>query len=345
MAMQELANIAVVHRDIKPSNILWHENRWRLADFGISRIMTAATATHTFQGTATLAYLAPESWGFGPQTVSSDLYALGCTGYEALTGRAAFDGADLYREHATHIPVLPEDTDPVLARVINQLLAKNPDHRPADARKVLELLTPREGLTSGQRTLQQLSAAAAARTLQRGSHESALVEHHTRQERARSALSTLWGELVDHVREAVPDAESTEDVDNLVDSRTLTVADTRLRCRLEESPRSQPGEVLHITELYVNSASDLHPRLAANLVCFWSNGRPEWHLAQFRWEPTAGSNLPANAIDRPSGLPAAAAYDPWETPGAEGVATIVLDVPADPNAIVELIARELRSSA
>lgn len=281
LAMTELAAAVVVHRDIKPGNILWYEDRWRLADFGISRIMSAATATYTFRGTGTFEYMAPEAF-LNPsiQTVASDLYALGCVGYEAVTGRKAFDGEDLQRLHATHIPVLPDGTDPVLAKVITLLLAKSPDQRPPDARRVLELLAPRDGLTAGQRSLQQLSEAAAKRTLQRGSQEAALLELHERLERARTALGAIWRDLVDYVREAVPEAESTEDVDRLVDNRTLIVGDLRLRLRLDESPRYRPGGAIVVAEIFISSVGDTQPKLAANLVCLWRNDRPEWRLVQ-----------------------------------------------------------------
>jgi hypothetical protein len=325
-ALQELATVAVVHRDVKPGNILWYQGRWHLADFGISRIMSAATATFTFRGTGTLEYLAPEAWNFGPQTVASDLYALGCVGYEALVGQRAFDGDDLGKLHATHMPVLPNDADPVLVKVISLLLAKSPDHRPPDARKVAELLEPRDELTRGQRSLQRLSAIAAERTLQRGSHDALLIQRHEQRGRARAAFAALWRDLMDHVREAVPDAVSTEDECNY----SLIVGNTRLRLRLDDVPPAAHGGVLLAAEVYIEAVGAAGPRLAANLASFWQSDRPVWHLAQF---VSAGEQIPG-------GIPALDVYQAWRSPEETGSDTAASVVLADPAAIIELYGRE-----
>lgn len=85
----------VLHRDVKPSNILL-DNRgdaW-LADFGLAKVAEANTAlTESGNVIGTIKYLAPESLS-GKTDHRSDIYSLGLTLYELLSGRSAFDSAD-----------------------------------------------------------------------------------------------------------------------------------------------------------------------------------------------------------------------------------------------------------
>lgn len=81
----------MVHCDIKPANILIDNNgRILLADFGIARM--AEGSTGTMVGTGTPAYMAPEIVIGGAPTVQTDIYALGITLYEMLTGERPFTG-------------------------------------------------------------------------------------------------------------------------------------------------------------------------------------------------------------------------------------------------------------
>lgn len=296
VALQRLAVPGVLHRDIKPENILWYQDGWHLADFGIARIRSAPTARYTFQGNGTFEYLAPEGWNLQNRTVAMDLYALGCVAYEARTGRQAFSGDVTQELHATHIPQLPEDTDPVLARVINQLLAKNPDRRPSDARQVIELLSPPGGLSQGQLALQRLSARASVREREYERLNALAIQRHERRQRAREAFLSLWEEVVAQVELAVP-----QDVDRSFDDRrfALAVSDVRLRVLLDEHPPSASSHALMIAEVYADMVLAGTTLLFGNLICFWRQDRPVWSLHRYvddEDEPMTG--VPAEVADR-----------------------------------------------
>ncbi|PSK86930.1 chaperone protein DnaK [Murinocardiopsis flavida] len=138
--------VGVVHRDIKPANIVeLPDGRVKICDFGIAWL---ENATHglTRGLIGSLPYMAPER--FGPRPVDSriDLYALGCTLYELLALRPPFTGEvpAIIHGHLTGSPPplssVRDDVPEQLELVLLGLLAKDPDERPQDARRVAERL-------------------------------------------------------------------------------------------------------------------------------------------------------------------------------------------------------------
>jgi hypothetical protein len=148
-ALEAAHRAGVVHRDVKPSNLfLVAGDEVRVVDFGISRSREAQTRlTLTGEVLGTPAYMAPEQLQ-GRHDARTDVYGLGATLYEALTGRPPFVGpqpgavlAAVLGEPATppsrHRPEVP----PWLDLLVTQMLAKDPDARPADMRAVRAELT------------------------------------------------------------------------------------------------------------------------------------------------------------------------------------------------------------
>ncbi len=93
-ALQGAHENNVVHRDIKPHNILWFRklSRVKIGDFGIAKYQDDIHPATSLSIAGALPYMSPESFTPGsPPTAQRDIYALGCTFYELLTGQPAVD--------------------------------------------------------------------------------------------------------------------------------------------------------------------------------------------------------------------------------------------------------------
>jgi serine/threonine protein kinase len=131
----------VIHRDFKPSNVLLDENgNAHLADFGIAKV-SESTVQLTGSGiVGTPAYMAPEMANQGIVTPAIDIYALGITTYEMLTGQFPYSGDTPLRvmmAHATapipNVRDLNPSVPPAVANVVRKAMAKDPDERYATA--------------------------------------------------------------------------------------------------------------------------------------------------------------------------------------------------------------------
>jgi serine/threonine-protein kinase len=138
----------LVHRDIKPENVLLTpDGRAKVADFGLARAVTEATAASTGTVLGTVAYLAPEIVTEGRADPRADVYAAGVLLYELVTGRQPFTGEAPIRVAFQHVngrvpapsavvPWLPKEVDELLAA----LTARELDERPEDAAAALALV-------------------------------------------------------------------------------------------------------------------------------------------------------------------------------------------------------------
>ena len=131
----------LIHRDIKPQNILLTaDGQVKVADFGIARRTTATAATQTGTVLGSVHYLSPEQARGLDAGPPADLYALGITLFEMLTGRLPFTADNpiaVAMQQVQSQPPLPRQFNrsipPALEAIILKLLAKNPAERYPDA--------------------------------------------------------------------------------------------------------------------------------------------------------------------------------------------------------------------
>lgn len=148
LALDAAHREGLVHRDVKPGNLLiTPDGHVKITDFGIARVANQVSLTQTGQVMGTVQYLAPEQATGKAATAAGDIYSLGIVAYEALAGRRPFKGDTQMAIAMAQIndipPALPEGTDPKLARLVMDCLAKKPDQRP---RSALELAARAEAL-------------------------------------------------------------------------------------------------------------------------------------------------------------------------------------------------------
>jgi serine/threonine protein kinase len=93
----------LIHRDLKPGNVLYHDGRWKIADFGIARFVEDATSTNTVRGFLSAPYAAPEQWTGERATHATDVYALSCVAYVLLRGEPPFRQRQKHAERSTLI--------------------------------------------------------------------------------------------------------------------------------------------------------------------------------------------------------------------------------------------------
>ena len=155
----------LVHRDIKPGNVLLEANGSRalLTDFGLARVLDAATMTQSGILTGTPEYMSPEQARGDSVDERSDLFSLGSLIYTMLAGHAPFRAVEpmaiLHRVcHTTQTPLHRINADiPVeVSKLVDRLLAKNPQHRFSSAHELrnalLELLRSPRRLFRPDRT-------------------------------------------------------------------------------------------------------------------------------------------------------------------------------------------------
>ncbi|MCD8055084.1 MAG: Stk1 family PASTA domain-containing Ser/Thr kinase [Lachnospiraceae bacterium] len=134
----------IVHRDIKPQNIMISkEGKVKVTDFGIARASSSQTISSNTMGS--VHYISPEQARGGYCDERSDIYSLGITLYEMLTGRVPFEGESTVSVALLHIQgemVPPRQYEPLipvsLEKIILKCTQKKPELRYASATELIE---------------------------------------------------------------------------------------------------------------------------------------------------------------------------------------------------------------
>ncbi len=135
MGLEAAHNRNIVHRDIKPQNIIIStDGKVKVTDFGIARVASSNTISTNAMGS--VHYSSPEQVRGGYSDFKSDIYSLGITMYEMVTGRVPFDGdttVSIAIKHLQDEMVPPSHYVPDLPRSLEDIILKctqkSPDRR------------------------------------------------------------------------------------------------------------------------------------------------------------------------------------------------------------------------
>ncbi len=147
-ALSFMHSKGVIHRDLKPGNIMiTGDGRVKVTDFGIAKATKEKGHTRSGVRLGTLWYMSPEQVKGKPVDARSDLYAMGITLFQMVTGKLPFFGNSDFEIMKAHTEVPPpnpkkikRDMPKPLAGLILKLLEKKPDRRFQTAEEVLKAL-------------------------------------------------------------------------------------------------------------------------------------------------------------------------------------------------------------
>lgn len=209
----------VVHRDLKPGNVLFHNDNWKVSDFGIARFVERATSTRTLKEYLSPQYAAPEQWQLQRATNATDIYALGCIGYALLTSKPPFPGPDLEDYQDQHLHGDPPELakqNPRLYSLLRMMLRKNSDTRP-NIERVIQILSQISGTLNGEAQgagFNALSKAGAEVSQHQAELESKKLDYEQKKLKrdqlakdAQKLLSEILEYLAAKASEATPAAE------------------------------------------------------------------------------------------------------------------------------------------
>ena len=168
----------IVHRDMKSSNVLVRaaDGSATVMDFGIAKMTTSSRLTATGQTMGTVRYMSPEQVRGQDVDASTDIYSLGATMYESLTGETPFDGSTHFEIMTKHLSDTPRslrqrgvDVPKELEDAVLRCLAKVPGERfnsARELRKVIEgvLREHDAGLVETQKVSRDLLLDVVTRT-------------------------------------------------------------------------------------------------------------------------------------------------------------------------------------
>ena len=162
-------NSGIIHRDVKPQNIIIStDGKVKVTDFGIARAATNNTISTAVMGS--VHYTSPEQARGGYSDAKSDIYSLGITLYEMLTGHVPFDGESTVAIAIKHLQeemkspeVYVADLPRSTVQIIYKCTQKSPDRRYANMTELIRDL--KESLVNPEGDFVQIATNPGGRTV------------------------------------------------------------------------------------------------------------------------------------------------------------------------------------
>jgi len=176
LGLEAAHNVGIIHRDVKPQNIMIStDGKVKLSDFGIAKAINSNTITANVMGS--VHYSSPEQVRGGYSDAKSDIYSLGITMYEMVTGRVPFDGDTTVAIAIKHLQeeivppsIYTPDLPYSLEQIILKCTQKNPERRYQNVGELIEDL--KRSLIDPQGNFVQIAPLAShAETVKMTDHE------------------------------------------------------------------------------------------------------------------------------------------------------------------------------
>jgi len=215
-------NARLVHRDIKPDNILVADDVFKIADFGLSKVVGAATRSRTFKGLNHFQYCAPEAWEQEGNTPAMDMYSMGIVFYETAALRHPYrvesTGIPWERWKKAHLFESPEPPpgDPRLVQLIMKMIAKRPQDRYDSWDEVIKRLASGEALSEGALDVQSLVQRASENRRQAEQARLTAEEETRRIREDRELLVYCFNLVVSAARKIVEQFNNQSDLPKLM---------------------------------------------------------------------------------------------------------------------------------
>lgn len=185
----------MIHRDIKPANVMLDPHGQAiLMDFGIAKMIGGEQHTATGAVVGTALYMSPEQVTGQRPTTQSDIYSLGVTLFEMISGRPPFEGDSAMSVMMAHVNQPVPDLNDIhpgtphsLKMIVERALAKDPTDRFASAGDVAAAL--RSADLSGRSSS---APTAEMRKVSRQTPEATMIEQPPAGPPARQAEKTAW---------------------------------------------------------------------------------------------------------------------------------------------------------
>lgn len=209
--------LGIVHRDVKPGNILLTRSELtaKLADLGLATVSKGGEAETGMESSSigfagTAAYMAPEQVEGNRSKIDfrADIYALGCTFYQMLTGVLPFSGRtrmELLMRHSTEMPVAPHERNQALpiacSRIVLRMMEKKPSDRYGSHAELLQDLANLNLESSGPSGA-HMPTQAGMTTLQAPQSSQSALSSQSGVDRPKS--KSIWSRFFAAMRGASP---------------------------------------------------------------------------------------------------------------------------------------------